>query len=201
MGGKGRYIFLLLGALIFIAAGCENPFSMRKAETPGGNQSDWQPAYSPSQLIENFTNAISERDNEKYRRCLLDTAYTEKRFVFVPDPAVLESHAPTFAEWSIDKEVTVMRQVFLLVPADSLCRLVFTETIQEIVSPDTAVSIRQYRLDLHHTQTGLPDRYEGQITFRLAEDMRGEWVIYRWEDRGNVVGESTWSFLKASLGG
>jgi hypothetical protein len=180
---------------------CQSPFSMRKAENPAGIQTNWEPAHSSSQLIDNFGAAVDERDPEKFIRCLLDTAYSERRFVFVPDPGVLETHAPTFADWSVKKEEAVMRQAFLLVPQDSICQLFFTEKLQEILSPDTAVVIQQYRFELHHSQTGLPRRFEGQITLRMAEDRRGEWVIYRWEDRSSVADEPTWSVLKASLGG
>jgi len=151
--------------------------------------------------MDNFSESITERDPEKFRRCLVDTSYSVKRFLFIPDPGVLESHPFTFANWSLEKEETVIRQAFLLAPGDSLCRLVFPETIRELIAPDTAVIIRQYRLDIRHTQAGLPVRYEGQMTLSLAEDRRGEWVIYRWEDRGIVSGEASWSFLKASLGG
>ncbi len=174
---------------------------MRQAEDPAGIQSNWEPAHNPGQLTDNFIAAVDERDPEKFGRCLIDTAYSEKRFVFAPDPGVLETHAPTFADWSVEKEKAIMRQAFLLVPKDSICQLLFLEKLQEILAPDTAVVIHQYRFELHHTQTGLPRRYEGQITLRLTEDQRGEWVIYRWEDRSSVADEPTWSELKASLGG
>lgn len=194
-------IALPILAACFIVVACQNPFSMRKAEEPTGNQSKWEPASSPSQLMLNFTNAIQTRDLELYLRCLVDTAFTDKRFLFIPDPAVLESHALTFANWTIENEKEVMNLAFQLIPKDSSIQLLFTENLAQIIAPDSAVFMKAYQFDLHHAQDNPPTTYEGVMEVVLTEDQRGEWVIYRWSDQNSDSETQTWSFLKASLGG
>lgn len=198
---NGKFCFVLYSGIFFFTLSCESPFAMRDPEPPVLEQSGWEPAHSPVQLITNFQKAIAERDLEKYERCFVDANFSEKQFLFVPDPGVFSSHIATFENWSLDNEIKTMRQAFQYVPDDSISQLTWEETIREIMAPDTAVLIRTFELKLGHTQTDLPRFYTGQISLRLLEDQRGEWVIFRWEDTQSVPEQKSWSFLKASLGG
>lgn len=189
---------LLLALSVFF---CQNPFSMREAEQPGAGQIVWEPARSPAELLDNFTQSIADQDADKYIRCLVDTTYSDKTFRFEPDPAVLEIYPTVFENWGLHKEQDVMWQAFELVPGDSLSQLVFTQDVRETFSADSAEVIRQYRLELHHTQENLPSVFEGQIHLRMTEDTRGEWVIYYWNDRNVFPEKQGWSDLKAVLGG
>lgn len=191
--------------LILVAAGfasrCENPFAMRKAEEPDTGQSVWEPARSPSQLLDNFSKSISDRDADQYKRCLVDTAYSDRTFRFDPDPAVQEIYPALFEGWSTGREEEVMRQAFQLVPEDSISQLIYTQDVHQAFASDSAEYIRQYRLELHHSQEDLPNVFEGQIYLRMTEDARGEWVIYFWNDRNVFPEKQGWSDLKAELGG
>ena len=94
----------------------------------------------------------------------------------------------------------MIQQAFSFVPVDSVSLLLFTEDIREVVLSDSAVMVKEYKLELHHIQTTLPSVYEGNAELWLAPDQRGEWSIYRWIDNG-ITGFPSWSLLKASLGG
>jgi len=174
---------------------------MRDAEEPAAGQTVWEPARSPSQLLDNFSKSISDQDADKYKRCLVDTAYSDRAFRFDPDPAVQEIYPTLFEGWSTAREEAVMRQAFQLVPDDSVSQLIFTQDVHQALASDSAVYIRQYRLELHHGQEDPPTVFEGQIHLRMTEDTRGEWVIYFWNDRNVVPEQQGWSDLKAALGG
>lgn len=185
---------------LFMILGCKSPFSTREAEPPKTPQSSWTPAHSPYQVLSNMQKAILERNVENYLRCLVDTSYSDKTFSFDPDPEVAANYPGIFVAWNKEKEMTVIQQVFSLVPTDSTSFLKFKEEIREIVASDSAVFARGYRLELHHMQSTLPMVYEGQVELWLVPDQRGEWATYRWIDN-SVTGFPSWSLLKASLGG
>jgi hypothetical protein len=179
---------------------CENPFASRKSEPPVVQHSSWVPPHYPDQVMTNLQNAVVERNVENYIRCFVHPEYSEKVFRFDADPKEAADHPGAFDLWSLDQEQSVIQEAFSLVPIDSLIVLRFTEIVREILTPDSAVVVRRYQLELHHGQSSLPRMYEGQAEFWLTEDQKGEWSIYRWIDNG-IVGYPSWSFLKISLGG
>lgn len=187
---------LMLGCM-----GCKSPFSTRNPEPPETAQSKWIPAHSPDQVLVNLQNAIAERNVENYIRCLADSVNTARAFRFDPDLEVVNQFPGIFNRWSLEKEETVFRQLCALVPKDSLFSLSWEEFQQEYTTPDTAVFVRRYQVEIHYTQDqfSIPRVYEGIAEFRLMENRQGEWVIYRWIDNG-VSGFKSWSFLKASFG-
>ena len=195
---KTCWIYLFVISLSIL--GCKSIFSTRKPEPPITSQSSWIPPLNPGQVLVNLKNAISERNVENYIRCIVNPSFSKKTFHFSPDPKVAADYPELFKNWNRDKEEAVIKQAFSLVPTDSISFLDFTEGIKEIVTSDSAVFVRRYRLELHHTQSNLPRVYEGQAEFWLAPDQRGEWSIYQWIDNG-LVKSSSWSFLKAALGG
>ena len=179
---------------------CQNPFALRDPEPPVFSRSSWIPPLSPDKVLVNMQNAVAERDVQNYIRCLADPAYGPRVFVFEPDPETAADRPTVFLQWGIERERTVLQQAFALVPSDSSCSLLWTKVVKEIVAPDTAVFVRQYRLDIRHKPAPFPSRVEGQAEFRLATDRRGEWMVYRWTDNA-TAGSVSWSRLKAALGG
>ena len=186
----------LLGALFLCT--CDSLFSTREPEPPINPQSSWEPPLSPDQVLVNMQNALFERNLENFNRCLADPQ-NQRFFVFVPDQEVANNYPTVFPDWTREDERRVMQQVFSIVHADSALFLSFPETVSEIITSDTAVYIRRYHLEIHHSQPTPPVVYEGQTEFWLA-DVNGEWSIYRWTDFA-VAEFSPWSLLKASLGG
>jgi hypothetical protein len=190
----------LLTALVIVSLACDSLFSTREPEPPENPQSSWVPPLSPDQVLSNLQNAVSERNVENYVRCLINPGLSSRIFVFEPDPEVAANYPDLFQEWNRETERNVMQQLVALVPADSAFYLTYTETVQEIVAPDSAVMIRRYRLGVHHREAGIPQTYEGLAEFWLTPDQQGEWAIYHWID--NSVSQSpSWSGLKASFGG
>ncbi len=184
----------------FVFTVCESPFATRQPEPPINPQSGWRQPLSPEQTVQNLQNAVFERNVENVIRCIVDPEYSDQSYHFEADPEVLSVHSPVFIDWSREKEQAVVQQVFSYVPKDSASFLLMTDQIWEMVVPDNAILAARYQLELHHTQSNLSTRYEGYMTLWLSPDRRGEWAITRWRDQG-ISGFSSWSLLKATLGG
>lgn len=178
---------------------CQSPFSIRDPELPKTVRSTWVPPYSPDLVLTNMKNAISEKNIENYTRCLIDSAYSRRNFIFEPSPEVFATHPAVFLYWNRTAEQSVMQQVNSLVPSDSILYVNFFDEGTDIISADSAVFNRSYHLEVHHTEGNIPVVFEGYSQFWIAPDERGEWSIYRWID--NTSNElPTWSSLKASIG-
>ena len=187
-------------AALACSVSCKNPFRLRDPEPPVTVRSSWIQPLRPELVLENMQNAVHERNADNFVRCLASQEYGERIFRFDPDPKVAQDYPGLFMAWDRDRELAVIRQAFAIVPADSAAVLVWTEDVREFTAVDSAVTVKQYRLEFPHTRSDLPRVFEGHVEFRLAEDTRGEWAIYRWID--NALAEShSWSLLKASLGG
>jgi hypothetical protein len=184
---------------VVILAGCKNPFSLRTPEKPV-TSTGWTPPLRPEEVLVKFQNAVSDRNTEYFIRCFSDPAFTGKGYRFEPDPETAAAHPEVFSAWSREKEQAVMQQAFYLTPKDSACALAWTASVRELMTSDSAVFVRRYRLELHHREQNLPRLFEGDAEFWLSEDRSGAWAIYRWIDN-SVSGSPSWSVLKASLGG
>ncbi len=190
--------WFVTGMLILATAACDLLFSTRDPEPPINPQSNWVPPLYPDQVLLNLQNAVYERNLENYVRCLTDPA-AGVIYRFEPDQEIAQNYPAVFLTWSRDKERSVMQEAFSLVPSDSVCFLVFPEIIREVITPDSAVSVRTYRLEMHHSQTSFPSVYEGQAELRMTV-VNGEWSVYHWIDFASSD-LPPWSLLKASLGG
>ena len=189
-------IYILKGALLLT---CDSLFSTRDPEPPNNPQSSWEPPLNPEQVLVNMQNAVFERNTDNFMRCLIDPQNGSRNFSFIPDQEVSNNYPGLFTGWAREDERRVTQQIFAIVPVDSALFLTFPEIINEIVTADTAIFIRQYHLEVHHTESAPPVIYEGQIELWLA-DVNGEWSIYRWIDIA-LAEYSPWTLLKAALGG
>lgn len=194
-----QYLKPLLPVMVFLSLACDNPFAIRKAEEPKSPSSSWILPDSHNSVLINLRNAIKEKNTDNFMACLVDPDHSDEKYVFVPDPEILASHPDVFLDWGREKEEVAIKQAFFHVPNDSSASLEFYEDIKEIITADSAVTVKQYRLVLQNTLEGLPSIYEGQVEFRFKEDQRGWWIIYYWRD-SSISDFEPWTFLKASLG-
>jgi hypothetical protein len=182
------------------AVGCRNPFSLRTPEDPDRTRSTWMQPLYPEAVLENLRSAVLERNADHFLQCLADPAYSTRRYRFEPDPETAAVHPEVFVSWSREREESVMRQSFAMVPDDSVCTLEWREAVRSFIAADSAVFVYRYRLDLPHRQSAPARRFEGLAEFRLAEDGRGEWSVFLWIDHAESAIPS-WSMLKAFFGG
>ena len=193
---KIRPIQNLLFVLLVLS--CQNPFSTRKAETPDLSENRWIPPYSPDLVLDNLINSVADHDADHFVRCL-SSGTGDQAYFFIPDPQVVNVYPGAFDGWDVNKERAAIRQIFAWTAADSLCQLSFLENVLETQSADSAVFIKHYRLDIHHSRPSTPTRFEGRMELKLVP-IGGEWFITRWRDQAESD-VPTWSRLKAMAGG
>jgi len=186
--------------LILHWAACENPFHVRDPEQPEGPSSGWQHPDSHTTVLMNLQQSILNRNVNNYMNCLVSPENEIRPFVFVPDPEVRANYPEVFAGWTRTSEESFVRSLFSHIPDDSSASLSFTDEGLEIITSDSTIIVRQYRLIVEHDMMDLAHVFEGQVEFWLREDSRSWWVIYYWADN-HISGLPSWSNLKAATDG
>ena len=194
-----RRLAIFCAAGLLVLSACDL-FSTREPEPPETRQSTWEPPLDAAQALINLQAAVYEHHLENFMACLVDPAYSERPFVFEPDPETASAYPGRFVGWSCEAESRVMQQAFSLVGQSGTASLKLTQEAEEHPSADLTLWSGQYRLELGHATEGLPMVFEGHVIWHLAPDSRGYWSIFQWRDNA-LAGESSWSALKAALGG
>jgi hypothetical protein len=191
--------FLVLAAMTCYCA-CENPFGTREPEAPNTSQSKWIQPTSPNYVLVNLKNALLEKNNSNYLRCLADTSVSKLEFKFFADPAAMNANPGLFQRWGKEDEVNYLNQLFSILPKDSTIGATFNR-LKETTFQDSVILLQTYSLVFNEKCDSAPCmRYmEGQAEFRLLRTEDDLWYIYRWSDFSTSDNE-TWSDLKARFG-
>ena len=194
-----RRLSLFSVIVLLLLLGCDL-FRTREPETPETRQSTWVIPLDADQVLVNLQAAVYEHHLENFMQCLVDPAYSERPYVFEPDPETASAYPGRFSGWSRESENRVMQQAFSLVGEGGTASLRLTPEAQESPTPELTVWTGQYTLELDHATEGLPTVFQGHVIWSLAPDSRGYWSIFQWTDHA-ASGEAGWSVLKAALGG
>lgn len=180
----------------FIIAGCDL-FSVRDAEPPDQPRSNFQQAVTPEILIENFTNAIRDKNLENYLLSFTNPSFTSKVFTFSASSSSA-SQFPALANfWGVANEEQYFNNLKTKVNAN----LPITLTLSNVsTSPqgDSLFYTASYFLNVPSTSSDIPNNYQGELKFNMIRDSRSIWAIYFWQDTKNSNLPS-WSELKGRL--
>lgn len=194
-------VYILCGALLsLLTPACRSPFSTREAESPNLKRSEWFPPTSPSVVLANVRNAVQSKNVTNYLKCMADSSTTHREFAFIADQSVANNNPGFFDKWNLESEGNFIRQIFSVVPEDSVSKLVL-ETLSENSYPDSALFVQNYTLQIEHTLgPAYPRKAEGQVELlMIAVQQTGYWYIQRWTDTGfNEI--ASWSNLKVLFG-
>ena len=194
-------LFAKLLLMVFLVnSGCENPFATREPEAPVKIQSSWIQPTSPSYVMINLKNAISEKNTTNYLRCLSDTSSAVKSFAFIPEPAVANANPGLFTRWGKDAESNYLNQLSTYLPKDSTASVDF-ERLKETIFQDSVVLLQSYQLKVEYKcdESSCPRVWRGQAEFRLIRTEEDIWYIYKWSDY-STGDDLSWSSLKAAFG-
>lgn len=197
-----RLTQILAGFLILLLiAGCKNPFATREPEEPQKHRSSWVPPTIPEIVMDNLKNAVNECNQKNYLSCLAeDSTDVGQIFRFEADQTAILKNPGVFANWNFQSESNYIHLLFSKVPKDSSVALILSTPtpVQDYISKDTVVYIREYDLNVHHTIASdqCPRRVKGYGEFHLAQKHDGNWVIYFWRDTA-IETYPSWSDLKA----
>ena len=132
MKGKARDEFSHFGAksltgllILLLIIGCRNPFATRDPEDPEQRRSSWIPPTVPKIVMDNLKNAINERNENNYLKCLAkDTTVVGQVFHFEADRTTILKN-PSMLNWNFQSESDYIHLLFSRVPRDSLILLDF----------------------------------------------------------------------------
>lgn len=181
-------------------------FVTREPEPPDTRRSSFQPPTSAQLVVTNFQASLREKNVENYIQCLVssDTGATSatgtRRYTFEPSAEASARFGGVFAGWNVTRERQAFIALTAKISAQSAPALVLTNDRFELLSPDSAVFVSDYRLQPNYQLTGAPEAFSGTLRFTIASFPNGFWAISRWSDQ--TSGQSalpTWSTLKAQF--
>jgi hypothetical protein len=200
-----KYIFFKRTAAagifcLLIGVGCDNPFATREPEPPKQNQSNWIQPISPTYVLINLKNAISEKNSANYLRCLADTSVSPRQFSFVADAVTINSNPGLFQRWGKEEEANYLNQLSSYMPKDSTASVDF-DRLKETTFQDSVIFLESYVLNVHYKCESIdcPGSRRGQAEFRFVRTEDETWYIYKWIDY-STGDDLTWSNLKALFG-
>ncbi|HEY6906367.1 MAG TPA: hypothetical protein VI230_02815 [Ignavibacteriaceae bacterium] len=186
-------IIYILTALVF--TGCDL-LQTRDAETPNQPRSNYEQAVTPQQLLSNLVNSLKDKDVQNYINCLIDSSFSNKKFVFSPSSGAQSQYPFLTNDWNIRDEDQYFKNLITRVSDQSPITLSLTN---ELYSPqgDSLIYTATYSINVPGNDPGLKD-YQGDLRFNMVRDSRSIWVIYYWQDTKSTALPS-WSELKGQF--
>ena len=172
-------------------------FETRDPEEPNTGKSTYLPPTSANIVISNFLNSIQEKNTENYI-ANFSSGEAERNFIFQPTANAYAIYTSLFDTWDIDNE----RRSFLAMVSnlDEETKPVVAISNQkfDVLSPDSAVFIADYMLNISHDLATIDNDFTGTLQFTIYPEPDGLWYIVRWVDIKNTEDSlDTWSILKA----
>lgn len=174
----------------------------RTPEEPSGGRSSFVPPTSPAIVIENFLNAIAEKNTENFLLCLSDVSTRSRySYSFEPSAEVGARFGTLFDRWSTQAERQAFLSLISRLPNERAPVLTLTSTNIAFSSPDSTVYVADYLLQAEHGITSIPTSLTGTLVLTITPETSGQWSISTWRDarRSTDSTEATWSLLKAQL--
>ena len=185
---------------MLLLSGC-GLFETREPESPDTGKSSFIPPTSPNIVISNFISAIDEKNVENYIACLADTAQSDKfYFFFKPTADAFALYSSIFQKWNLYSERNYFNKMIIAMPSDVYPKIELQNTRFEVLLPDSAVFVADYRLTVEHSINSVNTLFIGTLQFTVFPRDNGLWSIKTWYDlQNNADTVQSWSFLKAQL--
>ena len=174
----------------------------RTPQEPTGSRGTYSPPTTPGTVLENFRNAITEKNTENLMLTLADAnSRSRYAYVFEPSAEAMARYQSLFSTWSVDKERQAFLSLLARLPTDQHPQLSLPTVTINYSSPDSTVYVADYELRVNHNMATVPTLLTGTMVLTITPESSGLWSISRWRDArlpSDTV-ESTWSVLKAAL--
>lgn len=169
----------------------------REPQPPSVSGSTFIPPTSPDIVISNLQFAIKEKNKENYRRCLVDTNFSDKTFQFQPTVEAAAKYAGVFTDWTVISEEQYFKNLSES-KTDGFSQLDFFNAVTNSQTADEVVFNAKYHFIFQHQNNNIAKEAHGNLQFSIARDRRSTWSIYRWIDVRDTS-EVTWSDFKATF--
>ncbi len=186
-------IIVILLSLLF--TGCDL-VQTRNAESPNQPRSNYEQAVTPQILISNLVNSLKDKDVQNYINCLVDSSFSEKKFLFSPSGGALSQYPFLLTDWNLKDEEQYLQNLITKVKPQSPITLSLSN---ELYNPlgDSLIYTATYSINLPNEESE-PADYQGDLRFNMVRDNRSVWVIYYWQDTKSTALPS-WSELKGKF--
>ncbi|NQW30438.1 MAG: hypothetical protein HQ472_07995 [Ignavibacteria bacterium] len=174
----------------------------RTPEDPTGSRGTYQPPTSPAIVLENFRNAVEEKNTENFILCLADqTTRSKYEFTFQPSAEARARYQSLFSSWTVQKERQAFLSMIARLALEQRPSLVFSNTNIAFASPDSTVYVTDYTFIVAHGLSNVSETLNGTAVFTITPENSGQWSVSGWSDakRQSDSVENTWSQLKAQL--
>jgi hypothetical protein len=192
-----RWLVVACAALL-VCASCVT----RTPQDPEGTRGTYLPPTTPGTVMDNFRNALEEKNTENFMLCLADAGTRSKYpYVFEPSAEARARYQSLFDSWALDKERQSFLSMIARLPAERRPMLTLLSLNINYSSPDSTVHVADYSLLVEHDLETVPTVLTGTMVLTMTPEASGLWSISRWRDarRASDTVEATWSLLKASL--
>ncbi|HZV11899.1 MAG TPA: hypothetical protein VFA55_01695 [Candidatus Kapabacteria bacterium] len=189
-----KYRLIIGIALCSILAGCD--LLQTRTPQPPSQQSSFTTPTSPDIVIQNFQDAIDNRDVVSYTRCFSDSSRSAYAFRFIA-AADAQQYASTFLTWTIGDETAYFKNLETQTAAANTFD-VFLDSLTTIASTaDSTVYTAYYTLNAQHSDPTKPTQARGTMRLTVkADPVTQQWAITQWIDVSNGINPS-WSVMKA----
>lgn len=166
----------------------------RDAELPEQPRSNFQQAFTPDILIENFINALSDKNTQNYVATFTDSSFSERVFQFIPASGAGLQFPVLTSGWSKSAEETYFNNLVARISDNQPITLELSNIVYNPLG-DSAFYSATYFLNIPLEELGETKQYQGELHFTMIRDTRLLWSVVRWEDL-KTSDEPTWSELK-----
>lgn len=185
-------------AAIVSLASCDM-FEPRTPEEPTDARGNFIPPTTPDIVIENFINAINERNARHYVQCFVDPTSGDYEFEFLPTQRAQIQFGALFDEWSVQEERMYIENLISSVPVHATLNLTLQDGQFESQASEIATYISSYSLIAQHSNEGYPHYvFTGTLRFEIITDQTNNWAIHRWADFPSGD-DLSWSELKGTF--
>lgn len=172
-------------------------FDTRDAEQPDQGRSTFEQAFEPGIVISNLINAFNDKNAENYLACFVDSAFTDKEFLFLPTSSAISQFPVLSEDWTKREEEAYFNNLKVRTEQNIPVTLSFSNQVENPLG-DSLQFTANYILNLPNN-SGLPVNYQGDLIFNMIRDSRSVWVIYYWQDIKTSTELPGWSELKGWL--
>ncbi|MCK5740678.1 MAG: hypothetical protein KAH48_00560 [Chlorobi bacterium] len=195
---------IFIATILLLVQSCDI-FSTRTPELPDTGRSSFQPPFAPEIVIENFTNAVKEKNVDNFAACFSDTSKNfSNSYRFIPSTEALGKYGTMFFGWDIESERKAFSSLMSNMESDVFPLLILSNNEQysfEIKQQDSAVFESDYHLTVNHSRQTIEPIFAGTLRFLIKPGTDGTWSIEQWTDMNpsNDSVSVTWSSLKAGF--
>ena len=173
-------------------------FDTRSVEPPIDPRSNYEPPTSPDKVLTNLQSAVSEKNLNNYLKCLVDTVFSTKKYIYTAD-ILSQIQYPIFRYWNYTNEKNYFTNLLSLTNSQSTSILFWASGSTPTIYGDSAVFDSDYLLRIDHQKTNVPKTLTGNVRLVMSLDSRNLWSIHRWIDNKSLDSDTTWSVLRANF--